>query len=24
VLARVGLYRTDLGRTATRLLSCED
>jgi glucosyl-dolichyl phosphate glucuronosyltransferase len=24
VLARVGLYRTDLGRTASRLLSCED
>jgi glucosyl-dolichyl phosphate glucuronosyltransferase len=24
VLARVGLYRTDVGRTATRLLSCED
>jgi glycosyltransferase involved in cell wall biosynthesis len=24
VLAGVGLYRTDLGRTASRLLSCED
>jgi glycosyltransferase involved in cell wall biosynthesis len=24
VLARVGPYRTDLGRTATRLMSCED
>jgi glucosyl-dolichyl phosphate glucuronosyltransferase len=24
VLARVGAYRTDLGRTATRLMSCED
>jgi glycosyltransferase involved in cell wall biosynthesis len=24
VLARVGPYRTDIGRTATRLMSCED